>query len=194
MADAGMPTPKSPGDAVRLFQELVHDDDGHKIFLAFLKKKYTEQHLLFLKAAEDYTTFCKKNTQGEANLDRIEEKADSIFLTYIKAGSRQQINITQPVKDKIAQRIDEGLVANLDQPVECCFDEAKKKCVELLRGNFFHEFKATKPYEAWRNKKDGMVGEPEMSPRASVLRKKSMEKEKNTKSSEPKNSGSCTVL
>jgi len=196
VAAQGPLSPKSSAEEERkVFLELVTDEEGYKIFLAFLKNKYTEQHLLFWKAAEDYAKFCSVNNNGEANFHKIEEKAETVYNMYIKVGTRQQINITETVKNEIAQRIDEGLAENSDEPVANLFDVAKGKCVELLRGNFFHEFRNEKKFSEWKNKKDGN-GEEAASPRAATLKRQSTQTSNiDKKGSEKKGkSGSCTIL
>jgi hypothetical protein len=104
------------------------------------------------------------------------EKANEFYTRFVKNGSKQQINITEPQRlrlqaaiEKIGQKDADGKQQNATVDL---FDEAAATCLELIKGNYFFPFQQSKQYQAYQAEKK--------------TREESQPKEKK--------SGACTIL
>merc|ERR1711988_1094445 len=73
-----------------------------------------------------------------------EEMAEIILKTYIKNGSRHQLNIDSDVRDTIEEQL-----AATAFPPEDVFDEAMHRIWNLLRDDSFAKFSKSEPFLAW---------------------------------------------
>lgn len=112
-------------------------------FLDFLKKRYTEESFLFLKATNEYHRQVNKAMLSEElgpevydrELESCWELAHSIYEHHIVAGSDVQVNMSFTIVDSIK--------ADLENKtnIRSIFDDAEKEAEALiLSQGFVHQF------------------------------------------------------
>lgn len=116
---------------------LLKSESGNEAFNAFLTKKFTQHHLTFWWEVEKF----KEETDEEKKL----EIAKFMYDTYIKVGTKNQVNIYTPLRDKIQKTICEN-----GSPEQNVFDEAQKVVWDMFKGNFYRSFLKTEEYTTWK--------------------------------------------
>jgi len=107
------------------------------IFLQYLVENFCEESLLFYM---DVTVF-----RGQKDALQRRSKADVIYRTYIKPGSRHQINIDSDVRSVIESRLKEsGTEAQRD-----LFDDAMCVVYSLLKTDSYPKFLKHTSFQAW---------------------------------------------
>merc|ERR1712218_129863 len=133
--------------------ELVEDESGYAVFLTFLENQYTQQHLHFWKEVQAYRTEAIKD---DCDKKAIEQRAHDMFKKYCKSGTKHQINITDVVKGRLEDSMQEEINSST-------FDAVERVCMNLLMG-ILHLFQETPEYKNWMKKR-----EPKTSSRTCVI-------------------------
>jgi len=84
--------------------------------------------------------------------------ARHLYDTYIKNGCPSQINLTEPQRLRLQTAIERIGTKDADgrDHIPPCdlFDESASTCLELIKGNYYLPFQASKQYQTYRQEKE----------------------------------------
>jgi len=152
------------------FMSLILNDTGRKLFYEYLKCGYSEHHLMYWEATQNYRKVGRESLIQQGIPDqhndeqvvpyhsyqpnqifthpidsttnsKLQIEAQNIYNEFIKSGVKMQINIAETCRNAIAN--------NLPHATLHIFDEADHIVIELLKGNYFFAFRETDKWKEY---------------------------------------------
>lgn len=171
------------------FLAILNDPPGRLALFDFLKSGYSEHHLTFWEEVE-FRYKPLGSQPAERNTLALE-----LYKRFVKNGSKQQINITEPQRLRLKEAVEKirhndtaaaatapatpaaeggdggapaAVVEKFDEPVDL-FDEAAATCLELIKGNYFFLFQQSKQYQAYTAEKKARKEQEKKSSTCTIL-------------------------
>ena len=116
---------------VNVFQAVLSNPVLLEEFTQFTATEWSAENILFYKAVEDFKVLYRQTP----NL--AFERARFIYNRFIKAESRVQVNLDDPMRRSIGQLIQREILS------EHMFDAAQKSVLELMERDSFHKWQRT---------------------------------------------------
>ncbi|KAL7984819.1 hypothetical protein Chor_003389 [Crotalus horridus] len=106
--------------------------DGPIVYKSYLKSEYSDENMEFWLACEKYKKILSQRK-------RISE-AQKLFKEYIQPQAPKEINIDSPVR--------EGITLKIQEPTQCCFDEAQKIVYLHMERDSYPRFLSSEIYQS----------------------------------------------
>uniref|UniRef100_A0A8C5WN46 Regulator of G protein signaling 13 n=1 Tax=Laticauda laticaudata TaxID=8630 RepID=A0A8C5WN46_LATLA len=106
--------------------------DGPIVYKSYLKTEYSDENMEFWLACEKYKKILSQRK-------RISE-AQKLFKEFIQPQAPKEINIDSPVR--------EGITLKIQEPTQCCFDEAQKIVYLHMERDSYPRFLSSQIYQS----------------------------------------------
>ncbi|XP_053101859.1 regulator of G-protein signaling 13 [Hemicordylus capensis] len=113
------------------FEKLMATKYGPMIYKAYLRTEYSDENFEFWSACEKYKKI--------ASQKRRTAVAWKLFKEYIQPQAPREINIDSPAR--------EGIITNIQEPTQSCFDEAQKIVYMHMERDSYPRFLQSEIYQ-----------------------------------------------
>uniref|UniRef100_A0A8C6XP85 Regulator of G protein signaling 13 n=1 Tax=Naja naja TaxID=35670 RepID=A0A8C6XP85_NAJNA len=114
------------------FEKLMTTKYGPIVYKSYLKTEYSDENMEFWLACEKYKKILSQRK-------RISE-AQKLFKEFIQPQAPKEINIDSPVR--------EGITLKIQEPTQCCFDEAQKIVYLHMERDSYPRFLSSQIYQS----------------------------------------------